>query len=106
MGVHGGVFTIKFYGFLAAGHTAKDIRLAATIDDALALRNLDELRLPLEIVEKKHSRKFRQMEAGGDLRKVGRAVGVFFLVDEGGIGDRWSGGAIFLVILRGRPIYE
>ena len=84
---------------------------------ALALRStspsscwtLDELRLALEVVEQKHSGKFGQAQAGSDLWKMGFfgcAIGIGFLIDEGGFGNGGSGGAIFFVLFRGRPIDE
>lgn len=110
MGVDRCVFAIEFNGCLGAvdGGT-KDVGLGVAVDIALVLLNFNQLRLALEVIEQKHSGKFRQSQAGSDLGKarlLGFTVGVGFLIDEGGFGDGWRGSAVFLVLLGGGPIDE
>ena len=101
MGVQGGVFAFEFDGLLwrwrASDGSAKDVALAIPIDVAFGLLHLDELRLALKVVEQEDAGIFGQAQSGSDLRKVrlvGFAVGVAFLVDEGGFGDGGGGGGL------------
>ena len=113
MSVDGSVFALELDGLLGAGNgiqrSTQNTTLGVAIDLALVLLHLDELRLAFEIVKQIHAGKFRQVQAGRDLRKAelcGFAVGVGFLVDEGGFGDGGRSGALFLVLFRSWPIDE
>ena len=113
MGLSRGMGAFEFDGLLGAGQgidgAAKDVGLGVAANVAGGLLDFHELRLSLKTIEEKDTGGFRQAKSRGDLRELGfRAFAILFkfLVEFSGFGNGSSGGALFLVLLGGRPVDE
>ena len=113
VGLGGGVGAFEFDGLFGAGQgidgSAKDVGLGVAADVAGGLLDFHKLRLSLKTIEEKDAGGFREAKSRGDLWELGfRTFAILFkfLVEFSGFGNGSSGGALFLILLGGRPVDE